>query len=125
MEKQRKAALRYAMSLAKIDKETGAPEEETRRTTPIAIGAFLAGVEWQKEEPSRMLKLERYSSSKSHKYCDTCEHFRPEEGERKPIDELCEFIRPLRFKAPSDYDFICRNNWGFYLPGCKDYKQVE
>lgn len=126
MKDLRKAALQYAMSLAKMDKETGAPEGETRNTTPIAVAAFIAGAEWQREEPSRLLKLERYRTTEAHKYCDTCEHFRPDgEDERKPVDELCEFVRPLIFKAPSDYDFIYRNDWGFYLPGCKDYKQSE
>lgn len=126
MKDPQKAAIQYALSLARIDKESGAPEEETRSTTPIAIAAFVAGAEWQKQEPSRSLKLERYRSTEIPKYCDTCEHFRPdEEDERKPVSELCEFVRPLKFRMPSDSEFLNSDDWGFYLPGCKDFKKVE
>lgn len=126
MKDLRKAALQYAMSLAKMDKEAGAPEEETRSTTPIAVAAFIAGAEWQKKEFDKLPRSKRYRSIAKHNYCDECVHFRPdEEGERKPVNELCEFVRPLKFKMPTDDEFLNSDDWGFYLPKCKDYKRID
>lgn len=40
------AAREYVTNIAKIDKEFGASEKETRETTPIAYQAFIAGAKW-------------------------------------------------------------------------------
>lgn len=50
MNEARKAALKYAASLAKMDRENDAPEEETLNTTSIAIDAFIAGAKWATSE---------------------------------------------------------------------------
>ncbi len=119
----KKAAMQYAQSLAKA----GTPEQETRGTTSIAIDAFIAGAEWKKQEFYNPPKSKQHLQTIERNYCDDCVHFRPDDGgERKQVNELCEFVRPLEFKMPStDYDFIFGYDWGFYLPGCKDYKRTE
>lgn len=119
----KKAAIQYAQSLAKA----GAPKQETRIATSIAIDAFIAGAEWQKEEFYNPPKSKQHLKTIERNYCDDCVHFRPDDGgERKPVNKLYEFVRPLEFKMPStDHDFIFGYDWGFYLPGCKDYKRAE
>lgn len=127
MKDLKKAAIQYAKSLAKMDREAGTPEQETRGTTSIAIDAFIAGAEWQKQEFYNPPKSKQNLQTIERNYCDDCVHFRPDDGgERKPVNELCELVRPLKFKmASTGHDFIFGNDWGFYLPGCKDYKRTE
>lgn len=58
------------------------------------------------------------------KFCDDCVHFRPVTDETidKPNEELCEFVRPLRFHVGID-DYNGENT-GFFLPGCKDFTKA-
>lgn len=55
------AAREYVTNMAKIDKECGAPEKETRETTPIAYQAFIAGAEWYKNTGGGISKLWKQS----------------------------------------------------------------
>lgn len=85
------------------------------------LHACIISVEVSDEE--RDLKTPRLSE-KHINFCDDCIHFRPcKEGECKPDNELCEFVRELKFKNSGSYFGTFDNNWGFYFPGCKDFEK--
>lgn len=67
------AARDYALSLAKIDKVAGAPVYETMNTTPIAIGSFKAGAEWQAKQ-SPWISIEERLPEDNDNIIIMCEH---------------------------------------------------
>lgn len=73
---------------------------------------------------NRKKPIAREEKLRTVNFCDDCIHFRPlKEGEKdKPNSQLCEFVRPLRFRVGNGYN---GEDTGFFLPGCKDYKKEE
>ena len=55
---------------------------------------------------NRKEPISREEKLRTVNFCDDCIHFRPlKEGEKqKPNSQLCEFVRPLRFRVGNEYN---------------------
>lgn len=55
---------------------------------------------------NRKKPIAREEKLRTVNFCDDCIHFRPlKEGEKqKPNNQLCEFVRPLRFRVGNGYN---------------------